>query len=100
MRMGTGVVLTLTNAQKQSTMTIGTAEYIREHVYRDCPHYSFQPCVHGHLGCSSTDKEGGPCMDELEAENNQRIDVLYAAGIIDAIYMEANPHYTLVEDKE
>jgi len=39
MRMGTGIILTLTNAQSKTTMTIGTAEYIREHVYRDCPHY-------------------------------------------------------------
>lgn len=100
MRMGTGVVLTLTNAQTKTTMTIGTAEYIRDHVYRDCPAYSFHRCKHGHLECSSTDKEGGPCMDELEAENDQRIDVFYAARIIDAIYVEANPHYTLVEDKE
>ena len=98
MRMGTGIILTLTNAQKQ--MTIGTAEYIRDHVHRDCPNYSFQRCEHGHLGCSSTDKEGGPCMDELEAESNQRIDVFYAARIIEAIYIEANPDYTLVEDEK
>ena len=81
-------------------MTIGTAEYIRHHVYRDCPYYSFPRCEYGHNACSCTHEEGGPCIDELEAENDQRVDVFYAARIIDAIQVENNKLYTLVEDEE
>ena len=25
------------------------------------------PCEHGHLGCSCSSKEGGPCLDEMLA---------------------------------
>jgi len=51
--------------------------------------------------CSCTDQEGGPCSDELEAENDQRVDVYYAARIIDAIYVKNNDNYTLlIEDEE
>ena len=81
-------------------MTIGTAEYIRHHVYRDCPNYSFPRCEYGHNACSCTNEFGGPCIDELEAENDQRVDVHQAARIIDAIQVENNKLYTLVEDEE
>jgi hypothetical protein len=81
-------------------MTIGTAEYIRYHVHRDCPSYSFPRCEYGHNACSCTHEAGGPCIDELEAENDQRVDVFYAARIIDAIQVENNKLYTLVEDEE
>jgi len=77
-------------------MTAGTAEYIRHHVYRDCPYYSFPPCKYGHTMCSCTDEAGGPCSDELEAENDQSVDVFYAARIIDAIYVKNNDNYELV----
>ena len=82
-------------------MTIGTAEYIRHHVYRDCPYYSFPRCEYGHNACSCTDEAGGPCINELEAENDQRVDVHQAARIIDAIYVKNNDNYTLlIEDEE
>ena len=81
-------------------MTIGTAEYIRHHVYRDCPCYSFPRCEYGHNACSCTNEAGGPCIAELEAENDQRVDVYQAARIIDAIQVENNKLYTLVEDEE
>jgi hypothetical protein len=36
----------------------------------------------------------------LEAENDQRVDVHQAARIIDAIQVENNKLYTLIEDEE
>lgn len=70
---------------KTLPMTIGTAEYIRFHINRDYPEYQFFPCKEGHPGCSCTDKKGGECIAELEAENDQRVDVRNASHIIDRI---------------
>lgn len=73
---------------KTLPMTIGTAEYIRFHINRDFPEYSFYPCVEGHPGCSCTDKKGGECIAQLEADNDQRVDVRAAATIIDSIIFD------------
>ena len=41
------------------------------------------------------------CIAELEAENDQRVDVYQAARIIDAIYVKNNDNYELlIEDEE
>jgi hypothetical protein len=69
-------------------MTIGTAEYIRYHINRDFPEYSFHPCDEGHPGCSSTHEKGGDCIAQLEADNDQRVDVRKAAEIIDNIIFD------------
>ena len=70
---------------KTLPMTIGTAEYIRFHINRDYPEYAFYPCKEGHPGCSCTDAKGGECIAELEAENDQRVDIKNATHIIDRI---------------
>lgn len=70
-------------------MTYGTAEYIREHVWEECPDYSFPRCEYGHTGCSCTDEEGGWCIDEVEAEADHRINLRMATGIINNIVNHA-----------
>jgi hypothetical protein len=77
-------------------MSIGTAEYIRFYIYRDCPAYSFPPCVYGHNACSCTDEAGGPCINEAEADNDQSVNVFEASRIIDSVYVKNNDNYELL----
>lgn len=73
-----------------TTLTYGTAEYIRFHVYEQAPEYMFYACCEGHTGCSANHLEGGPCIAELEADSDHSVNVLQAAYIIDKIYTECD----------
>jgi hypothetical protein len=69
-------------------MTYGTAEYIRIHVWEEKPGYTFPKCENGHPGCSCTNLAGGKCIEDVEAECNDRVYVLAASKVIDAILNE------------
>ena len=70
-------------------VTYGTAEYIRFHVNEQAPEYMFHPCCEGHTGCSANHLEGGPCIEQLEADCDHTVNVFQAARIIDSIFTEA-----------
>ena len=66
-------------------MTYGTAEYIRIHVWEEMPEYTFPECENGHPGCSCTNLAGGKCIEDAEAECDDRVYVLAASKVINAI---------------
>lgn len=71
-------------------LTYGTAEYIRFHINEQAPDYMFNPCCEGHTGCSANHLVGGPCIEQLEADCDHRVNVLQAAHIIDRISVEVS----------
>ena len=71
-----------------TTLTYGTADYIRITVKEQAPDYMFHPCCEGHTGCSANHLEGGPCIEQLEADCDHRTNVLQGTRIIDLIFLE------------
>ena len=45
-------------------MTMKQRLEVKDTLLRHYPEYPWPPCCYGHLGCSVTPRDGGPCEDE------------------------------------